>query len=467
MEENTINLGNVVNAQQNVETLTGVVNSTTVVTDNATIVAESSNVVVPSDGISLSNTDVTTTVVSDSVDPVVIAQPTTQLETVVTEPTVQDATNGYKLKTESLVKLVNNARKAAICNDMLVLTTVFQLKFGKDGFEIVGTDSENIIVQKDTSVSFNKEAVLCVSADLFTKLINKLDTEFVTIEIDEAKRLVTVKSNGEFILSEVYDIATGQSIYLDTNAMKMDMDVVRTIDLTLFKNKLKKAQMLNIGNTTYNTLCGVYCTDKIYSTDRSNMYGEPNIPELVNDEFYLSSSFVELLISTDMEGTATFSIKNDNEGNAKGIMITTNNMCLYGPTGRDSSQYPVQVLSDYINKDFNNHFKVSTKRLISVLEKAQLFLSAGDTEKQSCNFELDVQSQSLKVKSISKASEQIVPIQELDTAIQPFNLHIESVIKILKNCNEDEVTVKVDNVEYKTVRFITDDRVQIVSIINL
>ncbi len=469
MEDNTINLGNVVNTQHDVETLTGVVNSTVVGTvvesEPATVVSTEQIQVNNVDNTVISNNTITssTQVIDDSIQP-----QTVDNDVVVTnsEPTIQSG-DGFQLKTATLVEMVNNAIKAAICNDMIVLSTVFQLKFDNSGFEIVSTDGKNTLIQKCTDITYTQEASLCVSADLFTKLVNKLDTEYVVLKIDEEKRTLIVKSNGEFILSEVYDITTGQAIILDTTASNvLESDTSIDLDISAFVNSVEKANNLSGNNNIFAEYTGVYCMDKIYSTDKSCMFGAPNVPELQNEQFYLSQSFVKLLVSVKLNGNVKFVLRKNAEGEVVGIIIKSQNICMMGPTDDMQSQYPIQALQGLLSETFNNKFTVSKNRLISVLEKAALFIVENDQEKQSCKFVFNENSQTINVQSQTKSANQIIPIAGLTTRIQDISINVPEALKVLKNFSDDEITCTVDTNSDRFVKMSTGNIEQLISIVH-
>ena len=379
-----------------------------------------------------------------------------------TEPIVLDT---YKLKTETFMQMVNTAKKAAICENLIVTTGVMELIFSNDGFKIITTDGANILIQEDKNVKFTNELELCVSADLLTKLINKIETEYVELQYDKEQRKITLVADGEFTFSEIFDQNTFQPIVINTDMSNiLPTDTTINFNINEYKDKIGKAKMFSGNPTVFNALSGVYSSDKICSSDKSNIFGTPNIPELVNETFYMSEKFVDLLMEADITGDVTMALRKDNEGVVTNITIKTNTTTLSGPVHLSQDLFPIQKMSPYLTKTFINEFKFNKTKLVNMLERCALFLDP-TKDKDSCEFL--VENNSMTVKSFNIASKQDIAIEGSNIPQDfVFNLNIPSVIKALKNCDEDVVTMHVDTENKVNVAFTFDDVVEILSIIN-
>lgn len=383
-------------------------------------------------------------------------------ETKPVEPVVM---NKHQLKTETLREMVNIAKKAAICENLMVTTTVMELIFSPDSFKIITTDGANVLIQEDKTVKFTNELKLCVSADLFTKLLNKIETEYVELQYNEQDRKISLIADGEFTFSEIFDQNTFQPIVINTTPAEiLPTDTSVNFNIDTYKDIIAKARTLSGNPTVFNSLSGVYSSDKICSSDKSNIFGAPNIPELVNETFYMSEKFVDLLLESNISGNVTMALRKGADGAVTNIIIKTDSTVLSGPVHLDQSKFPIQKMSPYFTKTFDNEFTFNKTKLVNMLERCALFLDP-NKDKDSCEF--SIQGNSMTVKSFNIASKQDIAIEGNNIPQDfEFNLNIPSVIKALKNCDDEMVTMHVDVENKVNVAITFGDIVEILSIIN-
>ncbi len=383
------------------------------------------------------------------------------------EPVVQSGKQYcYKLKTQNLVNIVNNVKKAAIGEDRLLTTTIIQLVFSPEGLELKATDSLDILTQIDTSTKFVDNCTLCVNAELFTKLVNKLDTEEVELEYDKENHILNVHSNGVFKIPEQYDPGTGLPINIPDESLEvLPTDVHKVVNIDTFKNLIQRSNVFAGNSNIYAQLSGVYCADKIYSTDKVCMFCTDNIPELKDETFYMSPQFVSLLITTDFDEEVNFYFRKDATNNTAYIIVKDSVRTLGGPVSDYTDKYPLEAINRITVMNYNNDFNVNKNLLISILDKASLFIEK-NSKSQSCNFVVNNINKTLSVQTFNKQADQIISIDGQNIPQGTYCLKVENMMKALRNCVDDTVTIYTDESNDTCCKIVSDDITQSVSYSN-
>ena len=195
------------------------------------------------------------------------------------------------------------------------------------------------------------------------------------------------------------------------------------------------------------------------------MYGRTNINDLVNDTFCLSKEFVTLLLSLNFDPNNTMiGYVKDDTNIIKAIVIKDDNMILSGPVDEYQSEYPIEVVKGILSKSFNSSFTFDKNKLVSILDKASLFLIPG-TDRDSAKF--TISNNTLRVDTFNNNASQSLAIS--NSTVQQeisFNLQIINTKNALDNLNSDEITMTID-VEGKTMVILRDkDTIEILSIMN-
>ena len=449
MEENqTINLGNVVN--NNIATTSNIISVNTN-SEQQTIQTQMEQ----------PTSDILTT------QPVVDNNTIIQGDIQQNDVTEEDSSiiTSFKLKADIFKTMISNARKAAVCEPRLPITTAIQLNFKTEGLEVISTDGANNLIQKNNTVKFNNNLTIGIAADLLDKLVSKIDTDDIEIRFNEKERQITIVGGGEFVFPEIYEQGSFEPIHIDDKYIDKVNTDYKKIDINGFKDLVSQANIFTGNYNIFRQLSGIYCSDKVYSTDKNNMYGRTNINDLVNDTFCLSKEFVTLLLSLNFDPNNTMiGYVKDDTNIIKAIVIKDDNMILSGPVDEYQSEYPIEVVKGILSKSFNSSFTFDKNKLVSILDKASLFLIPG-TDRDSAKF--TISNNTLRVDTFNNNASQSLAIS--NSTVQQeisFNLQIINTKNALDNLNSDEITMTID-VEGKTMVILRDkDTIEILSIMN-
>lgn len=440
-----------------------------------------------SQGITI-NQQPTQTVVTEPVQPA-IEQPVQQVNAVYEQPVAPQnsvpntpeqqpvenvvpeqpiVTDKFKVRTVVLKQLIANAKKAAICEKLLPTTTVIQLEFNEEGFTTTATDSANIIRQVDKNVKYTNSLKLCVSAELISKLVTKLDddpTQFVEFIYDNNSRVVDlVAGTSNFKIKEIYDQSTFEPIVIPTEGLEYNnSDEVYKFNIDSWREEVIKAKSFMANPAVTDVLAGVYCADKIYSTNQTVVFGSGivNTP-ISNTPILLSDRFVNLFTSCNITGDVDFVIRrNADTKEPQAIIINSNLATIGGPVHFRQGEYPTEIVNKFLATSYPNTVKFTKAPVVNALDIALLFVDP-TTDKGNCSLEL--MGDKVVVTSLDGTATQSLPI-ETETPINNYKvqLDVKSFSAMLNNIKESSVTIKVDPNNTGSISVLTEKDIQVIS----
>lgn len=363
------------------------------------------------------------------------------------KPVEKINTDKYIIRTSELKEMIKNACNLAVDIDGITLTTIIQLMFTKDGLIMKSTDNDNILIEKNSNITYNEEISIAVKSQLLQKLISKLNCEYIELIPDVQTRVITlIADDYTFKLSEIYDQEDGQSIDID-NPYYIQGTPGLVFDGSALKDKFNSVKSFTSTQNVFAFLTGVYCSDKIYATNRDDMIVTPNLPELANQTIYLTGKFVNAFIAMNWVGETHLYLQKDAQGNTTSITVFDDTKILSGPVNPDIDQFPIQALDTLTAQNLGNSFEIDAKKLYEIVDVSTLFVNSVQ-DKDVLDVECIPSDMTLRVRTKSGASDckfNIKPIDPTQCVLpqQHFGLFTSGMLNALKNIDRTKVSMSI------------------------
>ena len=269
-----------------------------------------------------------------------------------------------KVVTSRMKEAVNKAIKGAGFNNLIPLTGMMGIKLQEGQLKLLTTDMSNtlcVIVDK----AAGDDVSITIRADVFSKLVSKLSSDSVELEI--ADGVLVVKANGTYKIPLVTD-EEGEVEFPDirTDALKNPSSEVLLTSIMSAYNINKSALAKTLENPC---LIGYYAADKVISTDGCVICF--NDVDLNMGQVLISPQLMNLLTLNSSEKIEFYQ-----EGSS--LLFVTDDVIIEGPVLEGIEDYPVEPVSAYLDEAFPSSCKVPKDLLISVLDRLALFIEPYD-----------------------------------------------------------------------------------------
>lgn len=353
-----------------------------------------------------------------------------------------------KISSERLKEAVNTAGKGCGFNKLIPLTELIgiQLKDGK--LKLYSTDMTNFLTVTVDKVS-GEDTNICVEAEKFTKLVSKITSSEIELNINED--YLVVKGNGVYKLPIIMDeegiveFPQNKEIVINSGEVKLT-SVLSAYNIN--KNALAKT-------LEQPCLTGYYCGEKVISTD--------SVVITFNNFSMFGKDFEPMLISPQMMYLLTL----NNEENIKfgvdgeSLVFSTDNIEIRGPKLSGIEDYPIEPINKYLDVNFESKCKISKQLVLDVLDRLSLFIS--QYYKNGAYFTFG--RKGLKIYSKKDASVETVNYIESDNFIS-FTCLVDIVMlkEQLQACPEDTITVWYGN--ENALKIETGNIIQIIALLD-
>ena len=334
-----------------------------------------------------------------------------------------------KISSERLKEAVNTAGKGCGYNKLIPLTELIgiQLKDGK--LKLYSTDMTNFLTVTVDKVS-GEDTNICVEAEKFTKLVSKITSSEIEMDINEDS--LVVKGNGVYKLP----------IIMDEEGI---VEFPQNKEIVINSGEVKLTSVLSAYNINRNALAktleqpyltGYYCGEKVISTD--------SIVITFNNFSMFGKDFEPLLISPQMMYLLTLNNEEDIKFGVDGdnLVFSTSNIEIRGPKLSGIEDYPIDAINEYLNVNFESKCKISKQLVLDVLDRLSLFITQYD--KNGAYFTFG--RKGLKIYSKKDSSVETVNYIESDN-FTVFTCLVDIVMlkEQLQACPEDTITIWYGN----------------------
>lgn len=271
-----------------------------------------------------------------------------------------------KVETSTLQSAVTRAIRGAGNNKLLPVTSLMEIRVSENVLVLTTTDASNYFSVTVRGVESDDFAV-SVNADMFTKLVQKMTSEYISIEALDNYMMVV--GNGKYKLDLLLD-ETGKPVTF----MKIDdseSTSAGTIQMSSIKAILANNKASLSADSTVACLTNYYCSDGfVLTTDRYKVCKLDG--NIFGGDTYLISPVAMELLSVFTSDEISYRINNSC------IQFDSENEFLYTPIVEGADKMPVQVLSQLLDTNLPYFCEIGRDSLLSVLDRLSLFVSPYD-----------------------------------------------------------------------------------------
>ena len=353
------------------------------------------------------------------------------------------------IKTVVLQEMVSKAIKGASQNKLIPLTSLMAIQLKKKTLTLTTTDASNylyIVQDKVTGSDF----YVVVYVDQFSKLISKLSSENVTLELED--NILNITANGNYKIELPLD-ENGELIKYPNpiEGMKFEGDGysvnLATIKTILNTNKASLAITMEEPEYT-----GYYVGDKVVSTDTFKICGL-NV-KLFDEPVLIAPTTMNLLDVVTSDKISVF-VQEDT------LIFKTDNCIVYGHKMEGIEDYAIEAINGLLDEEFASSCKVSKNDMLALLDRIALFVGAYDNKAINLTFTEE------GIDISSKQSNGIETIKYLESNnFKPYTckLDITMFTEQVKANESEHINLQYGN--ESSVKMVDGNVTQVVALLN-
>lgn len=351
-----------------------------------------------------------------------------------------------KLDTAMLQDMVSKSVKCAGMNKLIPRTSMLEIRQKDNLLTFMTTDTNNTLYVSK-SVSDASEFYAVVYVEQFAKLIQKLTTDAVTLDINDA--IMTVKANGTYKIELPLD-DEGNVIRFKEQNSKVDKSVdahkISLATIQTIVDTCKASLAVTLENPCY---ANYYLSDKVVTSDGTKVCCFDT--KFCDKPMLLSPTTIDLLDSftDDIEMRVA-----DNE-----VLFTSNDCELYTHVQDDIEEYAIDAIDAFVSEEFTSSCKVSKSALQTLLERIELFVSDYDNHAITLTFT----DEGIDVSSMKSSGVESVAYTE-KTNVVPYTCQIDVVVLIsqIKANKSDTLNIQFGN--DKSIKIVDDKITQVIAL---
>lgn len=359
-----------------------------------------------------------------------------------------------RLKTATLQEMMTKVVKGATNNKIIPLTGLLSISLSGGTLSVTTTDAVNFFTIVESPVEGEDFSVV-VKVDLFSKLVAKTTSDFITLELEGNSLSVT--GNGTYKIDLPLD-EEGQPIKFPGYSFNEDSAEKGTIKLASIKSAILANKPALAVTMEAPHLTGYYCTpNSIVSADSFNIC--VNSVKTFNKTVLMASIVFDLLAMSDSEDISY-------AFDESRILFTTPKMRLIAKPMNGVEEYPIEAVQGFAGCEFPSSCVLPKTLLINVLDRLSLFISDFDVNGVYLTFTTD----GVRVASTKNTASELIPYQSSEN-FAPFTClaGVDSFKKQIQARSGETVTMHygipdaiklVDNNVVQIVALLEDDRTE-------
>ena len=297
------------------------------------------------------------------------------------------------IKTDKLKEMVSRAVKGASNNKLLPITELMCIEVKNNKLTLLTTDYTNYLYI--TEKVENEDFYVVTRVDQFSKLIGKMTSENVTLEIVDDKLCIT--GNGKYSIELPIDVDGEMvkypnpmsEIVLDDNESKILN--LTTAKLILTVNKAALATSMEVPCYT-----GYYTADKVVTTDTYKICST-NI-NVLDTATLISPEMMNLMDTMISEKIEVY--RKDNN-----LICVSPDCCIFGAVLEGIEDFAIEAITSLVEQEFNSMCKIPKSAILGVLERINLFVGTYDNSEIYMTFTTD----GLMCSSKSSSGTEVIP----------------------------------------------------------
>lgn len=355
-----------------------------------------------------------------------------------------------KLDTTTLKDLVSKAIKGAGLDKSITRTTMLEIQQKDKRLRLMTTDMNNTLYVF-TDVTDKTEFYAVVYVEQFANLIQKLTSETVTLDVQDA--VLTVKANGTYKIELPLD-DDGEAVQFNKTMLDItDPTQTTEISLVTVKSILETCKAsLSVDNDKNNEACyrNYYISDKAVTTNGSTVccLSTP----IFDTPVLLAPATLELLNVFTDETIETLT-------DASHVLFKTRNLVLYTHVQNEIEKYAIDAVNAFVNESFEYSCDVAKSALLPLLERIELFVGEYDNDAVTLTFtDTGIDVSSIK----SSGVESIEYVKAIN--VKPYTCKINVVLLIaqIKANKSDVLHLQFGN--DRSIKFVDDKMTQVIAL---
>lgn len=273
-----------------------------------------------------------------------------------------------KISTERFKEAVNKVIKGCSNNNLLPLTSMVGIKCNGKDLRFVTTDGTNTLITTIDKVSTEGTCDITVQADVFGKLVSKITSQ--EVDIDIAQDTLVIKANGTYKIPLVVDEEGTVSFPIpDTTELNKHPKSETKLSSIMSVYNVNKSALATTFENPF--LTGYYADGEMVVTSDANVITFNEI-DLNVGNVLLNPQIVNLLT---LNKTENIEVVSDGNGN---ISFTTPELIIIGKELEGIEDYPIEDMKAYLGETFPSSCKVAKSVLISALDRLAIFIEPYD-----------------------------------------------------------------------------------------
>lgn len=350
------------------------------------------------------------------------------------------------MNTVKLQEMVNRAVRGAGMDKTDPITASMAIRLEAGQLTLITTDNSNTLYIKEKVTG--EDFYCVVEVEKFNKLVSKLTSENVTLEVSDF--ILTIKANGTYKI-ELEPDENDQMIqypdpltdeYLTGDAKEISLATVKVI---LNTNKAALATSDEIPAYT-----GYYIGNKVVTTD-TDICCSLNA-KLFDMPLLIASQTMDLLNSVNEEKIKV-SVKDDV------IVFYTETCIIYGYLMNQIDDYDINTINTLLDEEFESSCKVSRIDMLALLDRIGLFVGLYDNGAITLTFT----EKGIDISSKQSSGIETIQYQESKN-FKPYicSLNIQQLIQQAKAIESDLLNIQYGN--EKSIKIIDGDITQIIAL---
>jgi len=273
------------------------------------------------------------------------------------------------VKTEKLKEMVSRAVKGVGNNKLIPITSLMAIEVKNNTLTLITTDATNYLyVIEEKVVADDFYAV--VDANTFSKLISKMTSENITLEIKNGLWVLHVSGNGNYKIELPLD-ENGEPIkYPDPyDSLKLSATDAGTINKTTVQvilETIKPALAVTLENPCYT---GYYIGDQVVATDTYKIASMD--VKLFDSPKLVSAELLDLLAVMNAEKINVEMVNDD-------VVFITSDCIVCGKFMDGIEDYAIDAIMGLVDTEFDSFCSVPKSQLLQLLDRLSLFVGTYD-----------------------------------------------------------------------------------------
>lgn len=272
----------------------------------------------------------------------------------------------FSIKTVVFKEMVSRAIKGASCDKLMPLTSLMAIQLKDKKLTLITTDATNTLYIMQENIDAD-DFYCVVQIDQFSKLIARMTSENVSLELNDA--ILTVTGNGTYKIELQLD-ENGELIQFPDPVyeLKVNGEIV-DINLSTIKTILavNKASLAITNEEPAYT--GYYVGDRVVTTNRDTICGLDS--KLFNFDVLISSEMMNMLDVMTEEKIGVY-MSDDI------IEFITKDCIVFGHIMEEIEDFAIDVINNLLDEEFESSCKISKTDFLALLDRISLFVGAYD-----------------------------------------------------------------------------------------